>query len=1512
MAKKDSKQETPEPAVNSGIVTANEPIDRQTQPVDTEQPPRLSFPVVGIGASAGGLEAITDFLSKLRTDSGMAYVFIQHLPPTGESMLVDILSKRTTIPVLHVDDQMKVEPDRLYVIRPGQTLTIGDGAFHLGERLATPMHNRPVDDFFKSLAAEQRERGIAIIMSGMGSNGAAGAQAIKAVGGLCIAQDPDTTDYPSMPRHLIDAGYADYILRSEDMPGVLLEYAGHPYAKGQREEKADLVKRDQQHVREILAVLRTRTHQDFNGYKKPTVLRRIQRRMGLNRITRIGEYAKLLRQTPAEVTALADDLLIHVTGFFRDAQAWESLRQRIIVPLIASRHNDETVRCWVTACSSGEEAYTLAMLLVEEAERTNKFLDIKVFATDMAERSLQNARNGIYTGGIESEITADRLDRFFTREEAVYRVRPELRERVVFAPQNLLQDPPFSRLDIVSCRNLLIYLEPEMQARILGLLHFGLREGGTLFLGTSETVNSDDLFEPIDKQARLYRRIGPTRHGTADFPEPHSRRAAPSAETAAVSARAAGPRPSITQMFNRALVEHHTPAAVIIDREQRIVFYHGNTEPFISLPRGEPTRHLMDVVRESVRGAVRIAVQRARANDDIASVLDGWIEIQPDKRVRIAVTVSPLDRKNAPGHLVVSFQERGEVSSENAAVQQEPKDPGELQRMREELQSTIEELQTSNEELKASHEEVVSTNEELQSTNEELETSREEMQSLNEELSTVNAQLRAKMEEQQIASNDLTSLLTSTDIAVLFLDPRLRIRRFTPRTRELLDMINTDVGRPLADLNRKFTDPDLDQDAQSVLERLVPIERQVQAANDRFYLRRVLPYRTADNHIDGLVITFVDITDRRQIEQELEAARQTAQRSLERLERIMNIPLVGVLIFDASGALVEANDAFFQMTGYTRADVAGRTLTWQMMTPPEYIQISNQQMDVLKRTGLIGPYEKEYLRKDGTRSWMLFAGAAMSDGAIVEYCIDVNDRKIADQIISDSEEQLRLIFEGAHDFAIITLDPAGKITSWNIGAERLIGFSSAEVTGHSGDIIFTHEDRAAGAPERELRTALSAGRVTDERWHIGKSGERFWGSGVMTALRNPDGSVRSLVKIMRNETVRKHAEEVLQAAKESAEQANRMKDDFLASLSHELRTPLSAILLWSKILDISAEPNQLAEGLRAIRNSAEAQKELVEDLLDMSRITMGALRLRIREVELEPLMREILQTIQPIAAARQIIVESIIPADLGMIRVDPDRLRQVVWNLLTNATKFTPEGGRVSLRVSRRDNKVEIQVADTGQGISPEFLPHVFERFRQANPTRDRAAGGIGIGLAIAKQLVELHGGQISVQSAGFGKGSTFTVRLPVPPIEKTAARMDAGDLAAAQNELRSMAGTHVLLIEDDAATRQALTLFLKEAGIRVTDVPSASEALASYRKSPPQLIISDIGLPGEDGYTLIRRIRAYEKSMKLRQVPAVALTAFARDTDRRIALDAGFQSHIGKPIDPYELARTLRELLKP
>lgn len=1422
-------------------------------------------------------------------------------------MMVDILSQRTTMAVLQVEDGLPVRENHVYVIRPGHVLTIRDGWLHLGAQLGSARAaNRPVDDFFKSLAAEQRERAIAIIMSGMGSNGAAGAQAIKAVGGLCIAQEPESAKFPSMPRHLIDAGNADYILSPRDMPDVLLSYAGHPYARGERQVDADVpLRRDQGNLRDILTVLRNRTRHDFGGYRKPTLLRRVQRRMGLARLTEMDDYVRLLRQTPGEVTALADDLLIHVTGFFRDPEAWEALRKRVIVPLIASREPDAQLRCWVTACSTGDEAYTLAILLVEEAERVGKPLDIKVFATDMADRTLTQARAGVYPGGIEADVSPERLERFFQKEDAVYRVQQELRERVVFAPQNVVQDPPFSRLDIATCRNLLIYLEPELQQRVLALLHFGLREGGALFLGSSETIaGADGVFEPIDSKARIFRRIGATRHGLVDFPLPHAlrgvRRGGASPDAASESSeRRPGPRPTFAQVTRRALLEHHLPAAVLVDRDFRILYFQGDTRVFLGQPTGEPTRDLMALASEGVRTAVRVALRRAAEQNTAATVLDGWIETEPGRRTRLAITASPATDSGFADHFVVSFAIHEDAPADphedvtraaNAIGQNGGDSTEELRRLRDELQSTVEELQTTNEEMKAAAEEASSVNEELQSTNEELETSKEEMQSLNEELNTVNAQLRAKMEEHQSTSNDLASLLSSTDIAVLFLDPQLRIRRFTPPMRELFDFIASDLGRLLSDFARKFTDPELESDARAVLEKLVPIEREIAAASGRWFLRRITPYRTADNHIDGVVVAFLDITSRV----------RTAARLAE-TARLLDLTHDGIIIRDLDNRILHWNRGASQLYGYSADEAIGQDLQQLLQTQlePEPAKLVKR---LLKQDHMTG--EVIQTTRDGRRltllcRWALDRDARGRPSSILTTTTDISDRKRAEQALRDSDERFRLLVEGAHDFAMLMFDPTGRITAWNVGAQRLFGYSDVEAIGQEAAIIFTPEDRAAGAMAAEFSQAAREGQASDERWHVRKDGSRFWGSGVLHHLGGKEAGVptRGFVKVLRDETTRKQAEDALGEAKRTAEAANAMKDEFLATLSHELRTPLSAILLWAEIgKRNTGNPAQVSESLTAIKTSGEAQKALIEDLLDTSRITSGKVRLDLQDVEAAALVQDAIETVTPASDTKGILVAADLDAKAGVVSADPDRFRQVVWNLLTNAVKFTPSGGRIDVTLRRVEGNVEITVADNGQGISAEFLPDIFTSFSQADGSSTRRHGGLGLGLAICRQLIELHGGTLRAESPGLERGATFVVQLPLAMRHGKAVRRRPKAVKpkkAPAKDTDDLKNVKILLVEDDVETRKAVAILLRLAGADVIAVESAAAAVDLFKQLRPDAIVSDIGMPGEDGNSLIRRLRTMEIAEGFDRTPALALSAFARTADVDDALTAGFDRHI-------------------
>ncbi len=1475
--------------------------------------------MVGIGASAGGVQALEAFFEKVTTDSGMAYVVVQHLSPDHTSLLEEIIGRRARIPVKQIVDGMQVERDRAYVIAPGYTLTLVQGRLRFGDPVEKRGHRRPVDDFFRSLAAEQHEKAIAVILSGTGTNGTAGAQAIKAAGGICIAQQPESAGFPGMPRSLIHAGYADQVLEPGDIPRVLMRYANHPYAGADEAALADeeALQRDRAHLREVLAILRTRTRHDFTGYRKATLLRRIQRRMGLSETTKLSDYATTLRSNTTEVSALANDLLINVTGFFRDAEAWEALRVGVVAPVVASKRDGQPIRCWVTACASGEEAYTLAMVIAEEI-RGPENIDVKIFATDTADRSLALARAGVYPGGIESDLPAERLARFFDKDEHTYRVKKEIRDMVVFAPQDVLRDPPFSRIDICSCRNLLIYLEPETQRRVLGLLHFSLRDGGYLFLGNTEsTGGSEHLFEIVSKRWRIYRRVG----GQPRFTDLAGSSARLHDETTRIfeAHNSTSPRPSATLVIQRALLERYGPPTVVVDRSDRVVYFHGTTGEFLEAPAGEPTRDLLQLLREPLRVPVRTALRTA-VRDNTSVTVEAALGESAGRVVRI--TAGAVIQSKAPEYFLVSFTvlRVGGAASPQVATHQAAADDlnehEERRLLRLELQSTTEAYEATNEELKAAHEEATSMNEELQSANEELETSKEELQSINEELTTVNAQLQVKISQLETTTNDLANLLSSTDIAVVFLDAEFRVRRFTPAVTDLLELIETDIGRPVTDLAQKFTDDKLLSDARSVLKRLIPVDREVQSHSGRWYLRRTLPYRTSENHIAGVVMTFVDIGARKQAELETARAADRMQAVLEQMPTAVVIAEApgGRLLFANrraatlfgrafSAAVSQGSPLFPVMNGRRTGGEAYRPEDWPLAR-------------ALSGNEVITDEEIEIFAADNGRRVLSVSAAPVRDSqgktvAVVGTFLDITQRKRGEQSLADAEQRFRLLVESATDFAIFALDTRGVVVSWNQGAERILGWSESEIVGKTADIVFTPEDRAAGVPQIEIREALDQGRATDERWHVRKDGSRFWASGVTAAMASASGTVTGLVKIMRDGTEAKLTEDRLKGAIAAAEraqtaavEANRAKDEFIAVVSHELRTPLNTIRLWTRMLgNEKLSPKDRMDGVHMMERAAVAQQQVIDDLFDVSRIASGKLRLAMRETRLADAIRGAIEAVEPVASARGIRLEAEVTADIGVVRADPERLQQVVWNLLSNAVKFTPQGGSVRVRGRREAGTVIIDVTDSGVGIKAEFLPHVFDRFRQAEVGSARAHGGLGLGLAIAKQIVELHGGSISVASEGDGRGSTFSVRLSLAPLVPLAMDLDpaANAQPIAEGDLR---GVDILLVEDEAGARNVMQRLLEGHGAKVRAVESVAAARDAIEMRGPHLIVSDIGLPGEDGYALIRYVRALP-----RRIPALAVTAFARPEDRQHALEAGFDEHLSKPVDPDRLLHVAAQL---
>jgi len=843
------------------------------RPLETGTPSRGSrqFNVIGVGASAGGLDACKKLLAALPADHGMALILVLHLDPTHKSLMADLLAPHTSMVVQQVADGMPVEPDHLYVIPPGFYLSVNGGQLRLSAPAAPHGARLPFDFLLKSLAAEYGSNAIGVVLSGTGTDGSAGLKAVKENGGFTVAQDPEEADYDGMPRSAIAAGAVNVVLPVEKIPEALLTRTRQP---AHPPMNAALV--------QIVDLLRSSTAFDFTLYKPGTLQRRTERRMALAAMGAedMERYLDLLRKDPTELDLLTKDLLINVTEFFRDPEVFAFLADKIIPDLVRAHPPSHPLRIWVPACSTGEEAYSLAMLVFEAIGALRRNIQLQVFASDVDPDAVAKAREGFYPEAIAQSVSPERLERFFMKDAGGFRIAADLRAAVVFTVQNVLADPPFSRLDLISCRNLLIYLSPEAQAKVISLFHFALLDDGLLLLGTSEEVGQADCrFDVVSKPVRLYRRVGQRRTGTLSFQVGSSDgvlRPLRPARIATPSRQAA-----LAELCRQAVLEAYAPAAVLINRTYECLYSLGSTDPYLRLAPGHPTHDLLSMAREGVRTKLRAAIQQA-SQEKKRVVVTGGRTRGDGKPLPFSIAVHPLQSEGEELLLVCFLNAATPGASPERPlparnVSRVVELEQELQSTRTELESAIRNLELSSEEQKAVNEEALSVNEEFQSTNEELLASKEELQSLNEELTALNGQLQETLERQRTTSSDLQNVLYSTDVATLFLDMELKIRFFTPATRALFSVIPGDVGRPLSDLRSLAADGTLTSDIKAVLAGQTAQEREIETSDGAWYVRRILPYRTQDGGVDGVVITFVDVTERRRAADALETAKRDAE-----------------------------------------------------------------------------------------------------------------------------------------------------------------------------------------------------------------------------------------------------------------------------------------------------------------------------------------------------------------------------------------------------------------------------------------------------------------------------------------------------------------------------------------------------------------------------------------------------------------------------------------------------------
>lgn len=972
------------------------------------------FPVVGIGASAGGLAAFETFFSNMPadTDPGMAFVLVQHLAPDHKSILSDLIRRYTRMKVFEVKDGMKVEPNCAYIIPPGHDMAFLGGVLQLLKPTAPRGQRLPIDFFFRSLAQDQRERAIGIVLSGTGSDGTLGVRAIKGEGGMIMAQDPSSTEYDGMPWSAIATGLVDYELPPEAMPAQLIAYVsrifgklGMPPAVGEARAESALKK--------IFVLLRSQTGHDFSGYKPSTIHRRIERRMAVHQIETMDGYVSFVQTTPAEVDALFRDMLIGVTNFFRDPEAFRALEEKVIPKLFAGRPADSLIRVWSSGCATGEEAYSLAILMAEHQEALKRSFRVQVFATDIDSAAIAQARTGLYPASIAADISPERLARFFSAEPdgGTYRVHKSIRDMLVFSEQDVIKDPPFSKLDLICCRNLLIYMGTELQKKLIPLFHYALNPGGFLFLGTSETVSEfAELFTAIDRKLKLYQRRedirGAQRAALGRFL---------TAMAADVPVQAARVRPAgvgklpLRELTEQALLQEVVPAAALVSANGDILYLHGRTGLYLEPAPGEAgVNNILKMAREGLRGDLARALHKVAA--DRKTVRCPNVQVKTNGHfTTCSITVRPVataprEGSEAPLFLVVLEHIQASESLLPSAAIPLPAGPvsdvdaritalqEELRSKEEHLQTTNEELETTNEELKSSNEEMQSVNEELQSTNEELETSKEELQSVNEELATVNAELQTKVADLTRVNNDMNNLLAGTGIATVFVDHALRILRFTPAATRIINLIQSDIGRPVNHLASNLADYSrLSEDAQAVLDTLVPKEVEVQTKGGAWYAMRIMPYRTLDNVIEGAVITFVDIN-----------ALKTAQEALRGSEALYR-----AMVLATADAVYRMNPDWSEMRQLRGRDFLpdtdspSRTWLQKYIHPddqPQMLAVINEAI----RTKGIFKLEHRVLRVDGTVGWTSSRAVPLLDenGEIVEWvgtASDITEHKLAEE-----------------------------------------------------------------------------------------------------------------------------------------------------------------------------------------------------------------------------------------------------------------------------------------------------------------------------------------------------------------------------------------------------------------------------------------------------------------------------------------------------------------------------------
>ncbi len=1445
----------------------NEQFETQPHPLALTRP---GHPViVAVGASAGGLEALCELFKAMAPDDRLAFVVLTHLPAEHDSHLPQLLQRAGALPAREAQAGDVLHGGWVHVMPAGGWMSVHGDVLSLADPapLGKSAGLRPIDHFMVSLAEDAGARAVGIVLSGAGQDGTAGLKAIQSAGGWTMAQTPATAECASMPQSAITAGAADAVMAPRAMAAALSERLQQP-ARGLLQPPLDDERAegevDDERLNAVLSRVLERTGHDFRLYRPGMLRRRLRQRMVQCRCGHVDDYLRLLQESPEESEALSGEFLIGVTEFFRDADAWEALAELALPQLLADRHPEAPpLRVWTPGCSSGEESYSIAMLLVEALERRGLPPAVQVFATDIDLEAITVARRGVYPASISTALSPARLARFFERRGGDYVVRKSLRECVMFAPQNLARDTPFSRLDLLLCRNVLMYLEQSLQDRIVQLFHFALKPGGLLWLGKAESLSGHaSMFEPVARPARLYRRLEGRGHLPRGFLTPCN--ALPE------SGRRDSERMlAASDTLRLFLADRQVSAAVLVDQDGRALFYQGDTGRFLA-PQGEATQELLRTVRPELRPAMRMLLRQAFA-DGMATSRQIALQDGPALQ-QVVIQAEAVQGRASRATFVVTFTAvRRGAAALAAADSPVPHVASELEESRRELALALEDAERSNGELRLASEEASSLNEELQSSSEELESSKEELQSLNEELATVNAQLEEKMAEVARQADDLSNLLESTALAAILLDGEMRIRRFTPAAMKLFGLRAGDEGRLLSDIASQLEDPDFWEAARRALDERQSQDAEVNGPEGRLYLRRLQPFLTRAAEVDGVVATFIDISVMRDVAQQL-----------RHLTSVLDNSNDAVITLDQQGRILSWNKGAERCYGHS--STRARDLSIFELVPAEHHDETRRLMELAWQKGTAGPTDALRRAGDGRLVSVSVVMSALRGEQGLPTALLSTERDVTERRRIESEVRFRHLADDIPALLRVE-DKQGLSLFVNRACTEFTGASREALLGR-GWLEFVHpQDRQRYLSEQAKAYASRSRLDIDIRLNRHDGAPR-WTRSISVPHDNGDGDFAGYVALMLDIDDRKLAEAELL-------DAHRRKDEFLAMLAHELRNPLAPIRNAAQLLSRHETPAATAAwAVGVIERQTQAMSRLLDSLLDVARIARGKTELELAPVELRVVIDRSLEVSQALIESRGQTLSVDMPEEPLLINGDLVRLTQVFANLLNNASKYTDEGGAIRINAQADDKQVTVQVSDNGVGIAPDMLPRVFELFSQADRTLDRAKGGLGLGLTLVRQLVELHQGAVWAASAGLGQGSSFSVRLPLLP---SPARIAQPRPAPPLVPVADAHARRVLVVDDNVDAAQMLAATLKLSGHTVWLAYDGTRALALAEEQALDIVILDIGLPGIDGYQVARTLRGRSA---MTGVVIVALTGYGQKEDVARALSAGCDLHFVKPVD--------------